>query len=161
LKDDQPGKRMTTQAPQPPRAEPGLREAAEQYRVTYRVFLAWGPDADWKLHKVGFDVELHAAANPDAPSEEPHIDDPARRAAYQALRRMAEWALGPTQPGVCFTFDDYTGRVVHEPAMHRWAVELVAHVLHCEDVRRPLDESEHNYVRDVKKRLASVDVPEK
>jgi hypothetical protein len=146
-----------------PLNEPRLREAAKRHRMTYHIFTAWGPDTHFALHKVGFEVELYGSANPDAPSEEPRMSDPARRTTYDALRAMAEWALDRRghDEDVCFVIDAYDGRVVHEPAMDRWAVEVIAHVLRCSDPKRPLTPDEDPYVHAVAKRMASVGVSER
>jgi hypothetical protein len=129
--------------------------------MTYRISPVWGPDSGWTLQKVGFDVELYAVADPASTSKG---SPPSRHAAlpcsYAAAREVAEWALGDGGQDVCIAIDAFDDRIVHRPRTSHWVVELVAHVLHCDDLRRPIDEMERRYVGGVKLRLATLGVPE-
>jgi hypothetical protein len=138
-----------------------LRELARRYEMTYRVSPMVGSDPEWSPQKVGFDVEMSAIADPSAPSRDrPPPSYAALPSSYAALRQVAEWALGGGGADVCITIDAFDDRVVQRPRANAWVVELVAHVLHCDDVRRELDEGERSYVSGVKHRLASLGVAE-
>jgi hypothetical protein len=113
--------------------------------MTYRIRQEWGADRNWKQQRVGYQLEMHADADPDAPA---------------ALREVAQWALADGTD-VCVAMDEQTGRVQPAKGPDGWTVELTAHVLHCGDVRRPVDGGERRFVREVKQRLASLGMTEK
>jgi 3-deoxy-D-arabino-heptulosonate 7-phosphate (DAHP) synthase class II len=112
--------------------------------MTYRVQTDWGSDANWNQQRIGLELELHATASPDAEA---------------ALREVAEWAL-PERTDVCITVDEPMGRVQRASGPDGWVVELTAHVLHCGDVRRAVDDAQQDFVREVKHRLSSAGVKE-
>jgi hypothetical protein len=145
-----------------PMPEPELRELVQRHQITYRVQPEWGSDANWNQQKVGLEIELHGSPSADAPERPTQpADDRSRHASYEALREVARWALGTADGEVCVTIDPYFGGVQHDPSADTWVVELVAHVLHCGSVRRPLDGGEQDYVRQVTRRLSSIGVAEK
>jgi hypothetical protein len=145
-----------------PTSEPHLRELVQRHGITYRVQPEWGSDPNWNQQKVGLEIELHGSVNPGARNgRDPPPDDRTRSASYAALREVAQWALGAAEGDVCVTIDQYYGGLQHDPSADAWVVELVAHVLHCGSVRRPLDAGEQDYVRQVTRRLSSLGVAEK
>jgi hypothetical protein len=141
--------------------DPRLRDLARRYEMTYRVSPLVGSDPDWSPQKVGFDVELYALADPAAESrEKPPPSNSELPASYAALREVADWALGGGGGDVCISIDAFEDRVVQRPRANAWVVELVAHVLHCDDVRRELHDDARSYVGGVKQRLASLGLGE-
>jgi hypothetical protein len=152
------------QAPQEPFKH--LHELVHRYEMTYHVLLEWGADARWHPQRVGFSVELfglpNPAISPDLQSPTEHVG---LHASYEALREVLGWATAQSDKErevgqVCVTIDDWEHRVVLESKPSTWRAELIAHVTHCGDVRRPLDEHEQHYVEEVKRRLASLGVRE-
>jgi hypothetical protein len=113
--------------------------------MTYRIQPEWGPDPNWNQQRIGLEVEFHAAAGPDAPA---------------AMREVAHWALADSSE-VCIAVDEQRGRVQEASGPDGWMVGLTAHVLHCGDVRRPLDGGQEQFVREVKRRLTSLGMTEK
>ena len=129
-----------------PEAEPRLRELVHRHHMTYRVRQEWGADPNWSQQRIGFELEIHAdAADPDAPA---------------AMRDVAQWAFADGGE-VCVAMDEEKGRILPATGPHGWTVELTAHVLHCGDVRRPLDGGEQRFALEVKQRLASLGMTEK
>lgn len=137
-----------------------LRQFASEHEVTFRVLPEWGTDAHWHQQRVGFQIELHGSGWRDGdPAAVPSLDDPEVAACHDALREVATWAFGGGTDDVVISMDPFGGKVVQN-ANHSWKVEVVGHVLHRGDVRRPVDAAEEAYLGEVKKRLQSLDIGE-
>jgi hypothetical protein len=138
-----------------------LEELASRYRITYRILPELGLDARGHTQKIGFDLELYAVAGAEsAVKERPPASPETLQAPNGALREVAEWALASEQQGVCVSVDAPTDRVLYEPKMNAWVVQLAAHVLHCDGVSRPLAESQQHFLDEVRRRLASIGLHE-
>lgn len=129
----------------PTTADPRLRELVERHRMTYRVQSELGADPNWKQQRIGFELELHCPAHPDAAA---------------AMREIAEWVLADGND-VCVSMDTPKGRTQQATGSAGWLLELRAHVLHCGDVRRPVDGGVQQFMQKVKSRLASLDMAER
>jgi hypothetical protein len=129
-----------------------LRELVHKYGMTYRVLAEWGSDESWNRLKIGLQLELHA---PTGPKVAPHPE------LSEAFREVARWALDIDSKEVCVALDDGAERVQYEPGSDAWTAELTAHVLHCGDVRRPVDSGQSDFVEEVRRRLSSLGVQQK
>jgi hypothetical protein len=141
--------------------DPRLRELAQRYAITYRVFPEWAPDARGRQQRAGFDLELSGTADPESPSRQgPPVDNEVLVASHAAVREVVDWALAGGATDVCISVDPWNQTLVHEPKAGRWLVQVAAHVLHCGSVGRPVDESQQRYLSEVRHRLTSLGVRE-
>jgi hypothetical protein len=139
-----------------------VRELIKRHCVTYHVLPEWGADRSWHQQRTGFQVELHGVVDPEADaSAGPPLDAHAICTSNGALEDIAAWAFGAGDDRVSVTIDPSRGRVIREPAMDAWVVELVGHVLHSGDVRRPVDDAEVHYLAAIKERLSSAGASER
>jgi hypothetical protein len=131
-----------------------VRVLVERHRVRVSVYREWGPDENWRQQPVGFDVQLRGTVLGTDPCE----DDGAQRAAYDALFTIAHWAFAVLDDIACvsYEFDDFNGGCILESG--RVEAELAAHVLHRDDIRRPLDDDERAAVDQVRERLRSIGI---
>lgn len=141
--------------------ERGMRELVERHRINFRVTPEWGPDRTWHQQKIGFQVELYGVVADSASDEAPPLDPEATQPAHEALDTVAEYAFGHGNEHVTMTIDPYRAELVREPSLNAWGVELVGHVLHNGDVRRPAGHAQVEYVSEIKQRLSKIGVHER
>ncbi|AKU93969.1 hypothetical protein AKJ09_00633 [Labilithrix luteola] len=143
-------------------SEHEIRELVARHRINYRVTPEWGPDAHWHQQKIGFQIELYGVvADESTSADPPPLDTDVTNPAHDALDAVASFAFGNGNKDVMMTVDPYRAELVREPSLNAWGVELVGHVLHNGDVRRPADAAQARYVAEVKQRLSKIGVHER
>lgn len=135
-----------------------LKDLVQRHRVCYEV---WPENVGTKegIVKAGFDLELdgvHAHPGNDILPGCPQCQE-----VYADLQRIAEWIMPKEERPTIYEIQPFD-RSIHYPPKRRLRpeVSLIVKIVHRHGFDQPVDECEQMCLKEMRKKLAELGVPE-